>query len=68
MLTIRIVRKCGDEIIKEVETVSFMPASDQNSNPMLFIWPPNEKNAETIEDANVYVMNSEGKTVGIYNL
>lgn len=68
MLTVRLIAPDGHERLKEMKYVHYDPLPD---TPRVFLFP-NEDGlndfAETINEGDVYIMNSNGKTVAVYHL
>ena len=70
MYSIRHVEKNGYESISPARSVSLDPASKENRNrPALLAYDEKgECHDAGFGDGIVYVMNENGKTIGVYNL
>lgn len=72
MMTIKHVTPNGEELVKQVKSITFIPASSKNvtslADDSLFVHEDEIKAGDEITSGTVYVMNSEGKTVAVYHL
>jgi len=68
MLTIRYTEPTMHEQIMETEHVSVEPPNEFNDNKLTVWVRNNEGRSIAFNTGNIYVMNSFGKTVAIYNL
>jgi len=68
MFTVKIIQEDGSERVREARTVMFNPPG-KDRNASVFIFPgKSDDPTETVENALVYVMNENGKTVADYTL
>ena len=68
MLTIRVNGIHGDSYIFQAATVIRGQNQESVCKMIEFLDAAHEKNHESVEYGNVYVMNENGKTVAIYEL
>lgn len=67
-LTIRIIHGDGTELIKSVSSVMLMPDNEHVSKRVVYFEDTENKECVDVYNADVFVMNENGKTVADYHL
>ena len=67
MFTIKIIKPSGEQQLYEVEWVAYHPQSKTGSVETVEFKKPLDPSLYLVDDGEVYVMNSNGKTVADYH-